>query len=82
VWELAIAVKVHKLHNLLIVNELEWQKYHFVVVKKMFDEIFDEVIFFSSRVDTFYIWAAENQKKNKRRLTTEENIRRTQCFTL
>jgi len=55
VWEAVIAVKVHKLHNLLIINELEWQKYDFVVVKKMFDEIFDEVIFFSSRVDPFYI---------------------------
>jgi hypothetical protein len=69
VWEAVIAVKVHKLHNLLITSELEGQKYHFVVVKKMFDEIFDEVNFFSSRVDTFYIWAAENQKKNKRILT-------------
>ncbi|MDO8970593.1 MAG: hypothetical protein Q7U74_07895, partial [Saprospiraceae bacterium] len=62
--------KVHKLHNLLIINELERQMYHFVVVKKMFDEIFDEVIFFSSRVDPFYIWAPENQKKNKRSLAT------------
>lgn len=29
------------------------QKYHFVVVKKMFDEIFDEVIIFFLRVAAF-----------------------------
>jgi hypothetical protein len=67
---------------LLTTKELEGQKYHFVVVKKMFDEIFDEVIFFSLQGNAFYIWSSQNQKKKKCNLTTAENIRRMQCFTL
>ena len=75
-------MKVHKIHNLLIINELRLQKYHFVVVEKMFDEIFDEVIFFFLQLGASTFELLKIKRKRDAFLAAKEFIRRMQCFTL